>query len=108
MKLPELIKFLLDPDQLKALYQKLGVNSDSEALLIYLRETLSLESEISIFEIEETEDDIFFDKDGVQYVQLFAVNHAKDLIEFDLNLKDKGYSDVQIAQRLLDYRINDA
>ena len=46
---------MLDPDQLKALYQKLGVNSDSEALLIYLRETLSLESEISIFEIEETE-----------------------------------------------------
>jgi len=108
MKLVELIKYLIDSEQLNELYQKQRLNTESEALLIYLQDDLSLESEITIFEIEETEDDLVFEKGGIQYVQLFPLDYAVELIESDLDLKDKEYSDLEIAKRLLEYRQKDA
>lgn len=108
MKLVELIKYLINPEQLDELYQEQGLNTESEALLIYLQGDLNLESEITIFEIEETEDDLIFEKEGIQYVQLFPVDYAIELIESDLDLKGKGYSNLEIAQRLLEYRQKDA
>jgi hypothetical protein len=39
---------------------------------------------------------------------LFAVDHAIDLIEDDLDLKKKDISNLVIARRLIEYRINDA
>ena len=108
MKLVELIKYLIDSEQLNELYQKQRLNTESEALLIYLQDDLSLESEITIFEIEETEDDLVFEKGGIQYVQLFPLDYAVELIESDLDLKGKEYSDLEIAKRLLEYRQKDA
>lgn len=57
---------------------------------LYMQGDLILTSDIHILEIEETEDELYFEKEGVQYIQLFPLNHAVDLIEFDLNMKDKG------------------
>lgn len=108
MKLLELIKFLTNPEKLKELYQEQKLNTESEALLIYMKGTLSLESEVVFFEIEETEDDLIFEKEGIKFIQLFPLEYAVDLIESDLNLKNKGYSDFEIAERLLEYRKNDA
>lgn len=108
MKLVDLIKYLTHPGQLDKLYQEQGLNTESEALLIYLQGALDLKSEAIIFTIEETEDDIVFEKEGVQYIQLFPVDYAIELIESDLGLNNKGYSDLEIAQRLLEYRQRDA
>lgn len=108
MKLEDLIKYLLNPEQLEVLYQEEEINTESEALLIYMNGALDLESEISVFEIEETEDDLVFERNGEKYFQLFPIDYAIELIESDLELKDKGYSDLEIAKRLLDYRLKDA
>ncbi len=108
MNLENLVKFLLTPEQLGELFNEMNVDLESEALLIYMKDFLSLKSEIAIFPIEETEDDIQFKKDDIDYYQLFPVETAIELIEADLDLKDKGYSDLDIAKRLLDYRFNDA
>lgn len=108
MKLEDLIKYLLNPEQLEVLYQEEEINTESEALLIYMNGALDLKSEISVFEIEETEDDLVFERNGEKYFQLFPIDYAIELIESDLELKDKGYSDLEIAKRLLDYRLKDA
>lgn len=108
MKLAELISNLTSSERFKAMYEELGLNEESEALLIYLKEELDIEADITIFEIEETDDVLLFQKDGIQYIQLFPIAHVIDLIEFDLDLKDKGYSNIEIAQKLVDYRKNDA
>ncbi|MBL6445034.1 hypothetical protein JMN32_01855 [Fulvivirga sp. 29W222] len=108
MKLVKLIKYLTNPEQLVELYKEQGLNTESEALLIYLRGALELEADIAFFEIEETEDDLVFEKGGIQYIQLFPLDYAIELIESDLDLKNKGYSDLEIAQRLLEYRQKDA
>jgi hypothetical protein len=108
MRYAVLIQYLTNPDLLGSLYENLGINSESEALQIYMKNELSLNSEIFIFEIEETKGELIFERDGVKYFELFPVDHAVNLIEFDLQLKEKGYSDLQIAERLLEYRLNDA
>ncbi|WP_025762929.1 hypothetical protein [Dyadobacter tibetensis] len=108
MKLVNLIDFLINPKKLEVLYREEGLNTDSEALLIYMENSLDIESEIKFFEIEETDDDLVFEKGDIQYVQLFPVDHAIDLIESDLELKNRGYSNLEIAERLLEYRIKDA
>jgi hypothetical protein len=108
MNLTNLVKHLLNPKQLEQLYQEQNLNQDSEALLIYMNGELELDSEITIFEMEETDDDLIFEKNGLRYIQFFPVDHAIDLIQFDLNLKDRGYSDTEIAKRLLQYRLTDA
>ena len=108
MKYVDIIQYLISPKQLDDLYERIGAAKDSEALLIYMKGALDLESEIYIFAIEETGDYLIFEKDGCQYYQLFPVGHAVELIENDLDLKNKGYSATEVAQRLLDYRLNDA
>jgi hypothetical protein len=108
MKLEELIHYLIDTKQVKNLYQERDLNTESEALLIYLKGALDLKSEISFFVIEETNDNLVFEKDGEKYFQLFPIEYAIDLIEYDLELKNKGYSHLEIAKRLLDYRLKDA
>ena len=108
MKLTDLIPYLVNTEQLNDFYSTQKLNTDSEALIIYMVNDLNIESEVSIFEIEETEDQLIFEKDGVRYIELFPIEHASQLIEFDLNLKRTGFSDIEIAKRLLEYRINDA
>lgn len=71
MNLVELIKYLTNPERLGELYREKGVDTGSEALLIYLQKDLNLDSDVDIFEIQQTEDALLFEKDGVQYVQLF-------------------------------------
>jgi hypothetical protein len=107
MKLIELIDYLIEPNRLRELYVEEQLNVASEALLIYMINRLDLDSEIIFFEIEETEDNLLFLKNGIQYVQLFPIEYAIELIESDLNLKDKGYSNSEIANRLLAYRLKD-
>jgi hypothetical protein len=70
MKLIELITHLVEPNKLKEFYRVKGLNSNSEALLIYLQGALDLDSQLSILEIEETNDSLVFEKAGITYFQL--------------------------------------
>ncbi|MBK7884941.1 MAG: hypothetical protein IPJ81_15030 [Chitinophagaceae bacterium] len=108
MKLIDLIEYLIEPGKMENLYQQRKLNTESEALLIYMQNELSLESNIAFFKIEETEDDLKFVKNGLQYVQLFPIDYAIELIESDLDLKNKGYTNLEIAKRLLEYRLKDS
>ncbi len=104
----EFIKFMISPNLLDELYSTLNINTQSEALLIYMHDAVSVNAEVHIMEIEETGDEIEYEKDGIKYVQFFPVKHAIDLIKYDLQLLDNGCSDLEIGQRLLEYRLNDA
>lgn len=108
MKLIELIGILFNSEKLGKLISALGLDTESDALLVYMRENLCITSDIRFFEVEETEDELLFEKDGIKYIQLFPIEHIQNLIEFDLNMKNKRFSETQIAERLLEYRKNDA
>lgn len=105
MKLVDIIDFLLNPEKLKQLYDQEKINPESELIGIYMKESLDVESEINLFGIEETSGYNKFEKSGIKYVSLFDVDLALQLAE---DLKDLGYSNRQIAERLVAYGINDA
>lgn len=108
MEYIDLITYLVSLEKIDDLINQFHVSEKSEALIICLKNSLDLHSEVAIFEIEETGGYLEFDKNGNKYIELFPLEHAIDLIEFDLELKDRGYSIEYIAKRLLDYRLNDA
>lgn len=108
MKLVDIIEYLEHPEKLEKLYQDENVNVESEAILIYLKDDLNINSEIKLFQIEQTEDDILYKNAEGNYVQLFPVDYAIELISSDLDLVGKGNTNLKIAQRLLEYRIKDA
>lgn len=108
MKLEEVVKYLKNSDGPQQLCIDEGLTPAPDEVLIYMVKALDLESKLSFFSIDETKDHVIFNKDGIEYIQLFPVYHAVDLIESDLDLLNKGFTDSQIAHRLLDYRINDA
>jgi hypothetical protein len=108
MKLEEAIKYLKESVGPQQLCIDEGLTTDPDEVLIYMVEALDLESKLSLFSIDETKDRVIFNKDGIEYIQLFPVYHVVDLIESDLDLLNKGFTDSQIAHKLLDYRINDA
>lgn len=102
MTLIELVPYLHNPKQL---YAEIALNRESKELQLYLKESLSLEAEVAIFEIEETNDEDFFVKDGITYVQLYPLDHSMDLVEFDSLEEDLDQSDVAAAKRLLADRL---
>lgn len=108
MKLKEFINYLLEPEKLEILCSEQNYAGDIDSLLIYMKDRLDLNSDIFLFDIEETDDDIVYNKNGDQYIQLFPIDHSIELIETILDLKDKGNSIESIAKRLLEYRIKDA
>lgn len=108
MKLTDLVPYLVEPARLGEPYRLEELNPDSEAILMYAEAELDVESELRFFDIEVTDDEMVFSEDGIKYVQLFPLDHAIQLIESDLDLKDKGYSNEQIAQRLVEYAKKDA
>jgi hypothetical protein len=107
MKLIDLIDYLKS-DKLPDLYLKENLDTQSEALLIYMEGDLNIDATIKIFTIEETDDEAFYEKDGIKYEQLFPIEHAIELMTFDLSLMGKNVSNSDAAKRLLEYRIKDA
>ncbi|MBL0745262.1 hypothetical protein [Chryseolinea lacunae] len=79
MKLIDLIEYLINPEKLKVLYENEKLSADSEGLLAYMQERLSLDSEIVFFKIEETED-MVYEHGGVRYVQFFPIDYAVELV----------------------------
>ena len=108
MKLVDLVPYLIGKKKLETLYQQKPLDSDSAAILVYMKDELAIESDLRFLRIEDTADEINFTLDGVRFVQLFPLGHLNELTHSDLNLVNKGYSDFEIAQRLFDYRLNDA
>jgi hypothetical protein len=108
MKIVELISFLKSKEKLEELYKVFNLSLNSECVLIYMKEKIDIDSDIFFFEIEDTEDNIEFIKEGLVYIQLFPLFYASELITLDLDLLNKGFDNLQIAQRLIEYRINDS
>ena len=54
MKLLDIIGHLRDPDKVGQLYDTLKLPTNSEAVLIYMKDSLNLDAELQFFEIEKT------------------------------------------------------
>ncbi len=108
MKLLDIIDFLINPEKLKSFFYENSINQEFESLLIYMKDSIDIDAELYFFGMEETDDDLVYKKDGTIFHQFFPIDYVIELLEFDLNLKNSGLSNLEMAQRLVEYRINDA
>ncbi len=108
MKLLDFIPYLVAPDKLAAYYRQIGIGEQSVCPLIYMRDALSESADIAVFELEETSDDIQFTKNGVDYIQLMAVDQAIELIEDEFSPKVAAGSHREIVSRIIEYATYDA
>ena len=108
MKLVDIIEYLRHSEKVTQLYDSSNLSSDSEAILIYMKDSLDLNSDLRLLEIEKTGDDLVFIENGVTYHQLFPVEHAVEILASYFSENEKKLDSVGLAKRLMDYRINDA
>jgi len=108
MKLLDFIPYLLAPQKLAEYYRQIGIREHSVAPTIYMRKALNASSDIAVFELEETDDDIHFTKNGVDYIQLTAVDQAIEFIADEFAAKRNAVPHEEIASRLMEYAIYDA
>lgn len=105
MKLTDIIPYLKDTDKWEDLLADLNIDNNCEEVLIYALDKLDINSDILLIELEKTEDDLEINFEEKKYIQIFPYSLAYELITIDFsNLK----TDLDIAQRLIEYRINDA
>ncbi len=109
MKLIELVKYLESDEELLNFYNANKFSAETEAILVYMTNSLEIESDIFFFTIEETEDNLRFEKEGRKYLQLFPLDFGVQYYSYfeEVFLTEK-YTDIQKAKRLLEYVINDA
>jgi len=82
------------------------INEVDEYLTIYLKGKLSIDSEVFLYHNQDHKIDPIM-KDDEQYLYLIEVFIAKDFIDDYVN-SFFNPNDEKLAQRLLDYAINDA
>ena len=105
MKLPDLIPFLKDIDKWKIFLVKLGIDENCEEVLIYALEKVDINSEILLIELEKTNDDLEIILEGKKYLQILPASLSQELVINDFaNIK----AEKEVAQRLIEYCINDA
>jgi hypothetical protein len=106
MKLIDLIPYVRNNYSVKELYVKEQLNLESEVVLVYMTESLKLESDLKFFDIEETEDELYYKNNGISYIQLFPLDYVIELVNSGLDVQ--YLSDQEVAKILLNYRIKDA
>ena len=109
MKLSELVKYLDNESSLEKLYQERNLDNKSESILAYMKDELSIGSHIYFFPVEDTDDELKIEREGICYYQLFPLELGVEFYSYFIDEFETGkYSESDKAERLLKYVINDA
>jgi hypothetical protein len=74
----------------------------------FLKEALDIRAEIIFVDAETMPGTIEVEIDGVNYINLLPLFMLQEMVEEFANLEGKHMTDVQIANRIIEYSINDA
>lgn len=83
-----------------------GLNAGAEVIEIYVRQPVSLESDLGFFEIDVTKGRFEYEEGGVKYQSLFDFFFFLDFMEEARS--NCEFTDVQLAEKLFSYAIKDA
>ncbi len=108
MRLVELIDYFRKGGSFDEFCQSHSLNSDSDAIEIYMSEQLSVDNELAFFEIEETNGEVEFHNNGVRYFNLFDFYFFLDAIEESNNIENVLVTEAELAERLIQYAITDS
>lgn len=106
MTLEKLINyFRLDGNQ-KDFFETYSLDTESEAIEIYMQKPFNIENNIKLFEIEKTEGLQEYEVENIKYYNLTDFYYFLGFIEE--SKKNIKLTDKELAGVLLDYALNDA
>jgi len=108
VKLNELISHLKSVEEAEKIISIEIPDVEFGSIDIYLKDRLNIESEIRFFDAETIPNNLVIEVDGINYVNLFPLPMTQEIVEGYANLSAPKLNDIEIAQKLLDYRIKDA
>ncbi len=104
MKFIEFIKYLKNNETEQFMNQHYS-DIDYYDAEVYLKDSLNKESELAIFDGEKIEGLIEMEVNNEKYYNLFTLDLLVEVFEDYSNLSN---SDTEIADKIINYRINDA
>jgi hypothetical protein len=107
MNIIELVKHLKSVEAAETFFNTEFPEIEYDLIDIYMIDRLSLGSEIVFFDAEKMSNELIINIAGITYENLFPANLAQNIVE-EFVAESKKPSNVEIAQRLLDYRKKDA
>lgn len=108
MNLAELVEHVRQRESWPELLDKDMAGVDIDQIDIYLRSKLDVESEVKFFDTEEIPNELEIVIDGVSYVNLFPMTMLREMINDYLERSGSSLSNMDIARKLISYRIVDA
>ena len=108
MTLTELIHYFRSGGSFEDFCSEQSLDLDAEAIEIYAQMPLSMQSPLGFFEIEKTEGRFAYFHNNVEYRNLIDFYRFQDWIEESKVKQYRNLQDVEVAEKLLSYVINDA
>ena len=85
-----------------------SLNIDSEVIEIYGIPPLNMDSELGFFPVELTKGQVNYRSGDTDYISLFDFFFFMDAVKESKNEHNQHFSDIEIAEKLMGYAINDA
>jgi len=108
MHLTGLVEYFRSGGAFEDFCAKHRLDRDAEVIEIFGVKPFVLDMDLAFFPIEETGGAILHTVNGVDYHNLFDFFFFLDAIEESRNEQNQGFSDRQIAEKLLAYAENNA
>lgn len=106
MNLVQLIQIIRDPEKdVISEAEKLYPELDMDYADIYFNGQITAESSLLFIDNEKLSKGLEFDLNGIKYINLFPLDYLQDFYE---DIADDSLSDIEISERIISYRLNDA
>lgn len=108
MKIIELIPHLKSLNKAEALIKTAIPDVSLDVVEIYMKGEVALDSDIVLFDGDSIPLELKIIVEDIEYENLFPLYMAQEMVEEYVESFDDELSDMEIAKRLLHYRLNDA
>ncbi|GGZ35271.1 hypothetical protein GCM10007049_30870 [Echinicola pacifica] len=108
MNIIELIPYLKNLHKAESVSQVFLPDIEFDLVELYVKDKLALDSEVVFLDADSIPNELKIELDGVLHENLFPLYLAQEMVEEYVKTYNDELSDIEIAKRLLEYRINDA
>lgn len=106
MDIIELIDHLKSRDLAEKLLNDVLPNVEFDLVVLYMKNKVALDSEISFFDFEAISNELIMELDGVKYEYFFQLYEAQEMVEE--SMAEYNPTNREMAERMIDYNLNDA
>jgi len=104
MKLLELIEHLKTIESAEKLIEGLNLDMEFLAVEIYMIDKIDMLSELAFFDSEAVMLEMYMTLNNINYIDFLGLDVAQEIVEAN----DGEYSNHEIAERMIEYRLRDA